>query len=131
MAKSLPSLFCHVIFYFLPIIHYLLYFANFPINEQSERPGSRNLWTFNSLFLSMIIYDSRYESYNIYKKQANGHDDKTSETEAFESIRCCSLAAQWHSHLWLSEMPTTCFTHTNFDAIKMFQYFRHFHVTKL
>jgi len=29
-----------------------------------------------------------------YKKQANqanGHDDKTSETEAFESIRCCSL----------------------------------------
>jgi len=37
-----------------------------------------------------------------YKKQANGHDDKTSETEAFESIRCCSLAAQWHSHLWLS-----------------------------
>ena len=27
-----------------------------------------------------------------YKKQANGHDDKTSETEAFESIRCCSLA---------------------------------------
>ena len=37
-----------------------------------------------------------------YKKQANGHDDKTSETEAFESIRCCSLAAQWHSHLWLN-----------------------------
>ncbi len=26
-----------------------------------------------------------------YKKQANGHDDKTSETEAFESIRCCLL----------------------------------------
>ena len=66
-----------------------------------------------------------------YKKQANGHDDKTSETEAFESIRCCSLAAQWHSHLWLSKMPTTCLTHTNFDAIKMFQYFRHFQITKL
>ena len=66
-----------------------------------------------------------------YKKQANGHDDKTSETEAFESIRCCSLAAQWHSHLWLSEMPATCFTHTYFDAIKVFQYFRHFHVAKL
>ena len=66
-----------------------------------------------------------------HEKQANGHDDKTSETEAFESIRCCSLAAQWHSHLWLSEMPTTCFTHTYFDAIKVFQYFRHFHVAKL
>ena len=64
-------------------------------------------------------------------KQINGHDDKTSETEAFESIRCCSLAAQWHSHLWLSEMPATCFTHTYFDAIKVFQYFRHFHVAKL
>ena len=25
-----------------------------------------------------------------YKKQANGHDDKTSETEAFESIRSVS-----------------------------------------
>lgn len=66
-----------------------------------------------------------------YKKQANGHDDKTSETEAFESIKCCSLAAQWHSHLWLSEMPTTCFTLTYFDAIKVFQYFRRFHVSKL
>jgi len=28
-------------------------------------------------------------------------------------------------------MSTTCFTHTDFDAIKMFQYFRHFHVTEL
>ena len=37
MAKSLPSLFCHVIFYFLPIIHYLLYFANFPINQKNRR----------------------------------------------------------------------------------------------
>ena len=61
----------------------------------------------------------------------NRHDNKTSETEAFESMRCCSLAAQWHSHLWLSEMSSACFTHTYFDAIKMFQYFRHFHVSKL
>ena len=27
-------------------------------------------------------------------------------------------------------MPATGFTHTYFDAIKVFQYFRHFHVTK-
>ena len=66
-----------------------------------------------------------------HEKQANGHDDKTSETEAFESMRCCSLAAQRHSHLWLSEMPATCFAHTYFDTIKLFQYFLHFHVTKL
>lgn len=65
-----------------------------------------------------------------HEKQANGHDDKTSETEAFESMRCFSLAAQWHSHLWLSEMPATCFTHTYFDTIKLFQYFRHFHVAE-
>ena len=28
-------------------------------------------------------------------------------------------------------MSATCFTHTDFDAVKMFQYFRHFPVTKL
>jgi hypothetical protein len=28
-------------------------------------------------------------------------------------------------------MSATCFTYTDFDAIKMFQYFRHFQVTKL
>ena len=27
-------------------------------------------------------------------------------------------------------MPATRFTHTDFDSIKMFQYLRHFHVTK-
>ena len=61
----------------------------------------------------------------------NGHGKQTSGTEVFESVRCCSLTPQRYSHLWLSEMPATCFTHTYFDAIKMFQYFRHFHVTKL
>ena len=30
-----------------------------------------------------------------YKKQANGHDDKTSETEAFESIRCYTHKLWW------------------------------------
>lgn len=60
----------------------------------------------------------------------NGHDNKTSETEAFESMKHCSLAPQWHSHLWLSKVPATGFTHTDFDAIKMFQYLWHFHVTK-
>lgn len=28
-----------------------------------------------------------------HEKQANGHDDKTSETEASESMGCCTLAA--------------------------------------
>ena len=28
-------------------------------------------------------------------------------------------------------MSATCFTYTDFDAIKMFRYFRHFQVTKL
>ena len=28
-------------------------------------------------------------------------------------------------------MSATYFTHTDVDSIKMFQYFRHFHVTKL
>ena len=63
-------------------------------------------------------------------KPVNGHDNKTSETEASESMKHCSLAPQWHSHLWLSEVPATGFAHTDFDAIKMFQYLWHFHVTK-
>ena len=67
----------------------------------------------------------------IHEKSENRHDNKTSGDEAFESMRCCSLTPQWHSHLWFSEMSATCFTYTDFDAIKMFQYFRHFHVTKL
>ena len=65
-----------------------------------------------------------------YEKQANGYDNKTSETEAFESMGCYSLAAQWNFHLRLSKMPATCFTHTYFDTIKLLQYFRHFHAAK-
>ena len=65
------------------------------------------------------------------KKSVNRHDNKTSEPEAFEGIVCYFLATQWCSNLRFPEMSATGFAHTNFDAIKMFQYFRHFHVTKL
>ena len=48
----------------------------------------------------------------IHENPVNGHDNKTSETEAFESMKYCSLAPQWLSHLWPSKVAATGFAHT-------------------
>ena len=54
---------------------------------------------------------------------------KKPASEAFKSISYYSLAAHWHSHLRFFEVSAAYFTYT--DVVKMLQYFRYLHVTKL
>ncbi len=56
----------------------------------------------------------------------NGHDDKTPDTEAFESMDEYSLTAQRHTQLRFTKMSATGFAYTYFDTVKLLQYLRHF-----
>ena len=65
-----------------------------------------------------------------YDSQVNVHNNKTSDVEAVANIEVRLLTTQRYSYLSLAQMSTTGSAYTNFDAVKLFQYFGHFLVTK-
>ena len=58
------------------------------------------------------------------------HNNKTSDVEAVANIEVRLLTTQRYPYLSLAQMSTTGSAYTNFDAVKSFQYFGHFLVTK-
>ena len=58
------------------------------------------------------------------------HNNKTSDVEAVANIEVRLLTTQRYPYLSLAQMSTTGSAYTNFDAVKLFQYFGHFLVTK-
>ncbi len=75
--------------------------------------------------------DSAGKQYSFRGLLINGHDNKTSDAEAFESMNGYSLTTQWYTQLRLPKMPATVFAYTYFDTVEPLQYLGHFHATKL
>ena len=97
MAKSTSSLFCHAIFYFLLIIHYLLEFANFPIKEKKSA---------NPFFIIKEWADALCNSINYIKFGQNPSDAfKESEVSIFQKIGAESSHADMENHRKTSPKP--------------------------
>ena len=109
-----------------------LHHFRFDLIEQSERPGSCCLWTFNLFSYPWLYRISHAEATEIKCFQINRYDNKTSNFEASENVwKNKILTSLWYSKLWFSKMTTAGFTYTNVYPIKLFQYFRHLLIPEL